>query len=65
MGLATRPFNNVAVWCERQLFGLSNLSAASYVLSAHPDKKNDPIAPCSPSGLIGQAGFTAGRLCHQ
>ncbi|MFG2878753.1 tyrosine recombinase XerC [Streptomyces sp. NPDC048337] len=28
-----------------QLFGLSNLSATRYVLSAHPDKRNDPIAP--------------------
>ncbi|WP_162624870.1 hypothetical protein [Streptomyces cadmiisoli] len=28
-----------------ELFGLSNLSATRYVLSAHPDKKNDPIAP--------------------
>ncbi|MEU6212770.1 hypothetical protein ABZ891_23050 [Streptomyces sp. NPDC047023] len=28
-----------------ELFGLSNLSATGYVLSAHPDKKNGPIAP--------------------
>lgn len=28
-----------------QLFGLSNLSATRHVLSAHPDKKNGPIAP--------------------
>ncbi|MFE6903601.1 tyrosine-type recombinase/integrase [Streptomyces sp. NPDC057717] len=28
-----------------ELFGLSNLSATRYVLSAHPDKKNGPIAP--------------------
>jgi integrase len=28
-----------------QLFGLSNLSATRYVLSAHPDKKKGPIAP--------------------
>ncbi|MFQ6148514.1 hypothetical protein ACLMNJ_36570 [Streptomyces seoulensis] len=28
-----------------EFFGLSNLSAIYYVLSAHPDKKNDPIAP--------------------
>lgn len=28
-----------------QLFGLSNLSATRYVLSAHPEKKIDPIAP--------------------
>lgn len=28
-----------------ELFSLSNLSATRYVLSAHPDKKNDPIAP--------------------
>ncbi|MFE5717869.1 site-specific integrase [Streptomyces erythrochromogenes] len=28
-----------------ELFGLSNLSATNYVLSAHPDKKNGPIAP--------------------
>jgi hypothetical protein len=27
------------------LFGLSNLSATRYVLSAHPDKNNGPIAP--------------------
>ncbi|MFB9523112.1 hypothetical protein [Streptomyces cremeus] len=27
------------------LFGLSNLSATRYVLSAHPDKRSDPIAP--------------------
>ncbi|MEU7158480.1 site-specific integrase [Streptomyces chrestomyceticus] len=28
-----------------QLFGLSNHSATRYVLAAHPDKKNGPIAP--------------------
>ncbi|MFF3556194.1 hypothetical protein ACFYXL_22635 [Streptomyces tsukubensis] len=28
-----------------ELFGLSSLSATRYVLSAHPDKKNGPIAP--------------------
>ncbi|MFI6006831.1 tyrosine recombinase XerC [Streptomyces sp. NPDC051366] len=28
-----------------ELFGLSNLSATRYVLSAHPDKRNGPIAP--------------------
>ncbi|SOE33506.1 hypothetical protein [Streptomyces sp. OK228] len=28
-----------------QLFGLYNLSATRHVLSAHPDKKNGPIAP--------------------
>lgn len=28
-----------------ELFGLSHLSATNYVLSAHPDKKNSPIAP--------------------
>ncbi|MGW2605607.1 hypothetical protein ACWC4A_14440 [Streptomyces mirabilis] len=28
-----------------QLVGLSNLSATRHVLSAHPDKKNGPIAP--------------------
>ncbi|MFF0795096.1 hypothetical protein [Streptomyces spiralis] len=28
-----------------ELFGLPNLSATRYVLSAHPDKKNGPIAP--------------------
>ncbi|MFE9635314.1 hypothetical protein [Streptomyces sp. NPDC006463] len=28
-----------------KLFGLSNLSATRYVLSAHPDKKNGSIAP--------------------
>lgn len=28
-----------------ELFGLSNLSATRYALSAHPDKKNGPIAP--------------------
>ncbi|WP_327342211.1 hypothetical protein [Streptomyces europaeiscabiei] len=27
------------------LFGLSNLSATRYVLSAHPEKKNGPVAP--------------------
>lgn len=28
-----------------RLFGLSNLSATRYVLTAHPDKRVDPIAP--------------------
>ncbi|MER8062688.1 MULTISPECIES: hypothetical protein [unclassified Streptomyces] len=28
-----------------EFFGLSNLSATRYVLSAHPDKKHDPITP--------------------
>lgn len=28
-----------------ELFGLSNLSATRYVLSAHPDKKHDSITP--------------------
>ncbi|MFI5831417.1 hypothetical protein ACIA6C_29880 [Streptomyces sp. NPDC051578] len=28
-----------------ELFGLSNLSATRYVLTAHPDKKSGPIAP--------------------
>ncbi|MCV2460684.1 hypothetical protein OEB94_15490 [Streptomyces sp. ICN988] len=28
-----------------ELFGLPNLSATRYVLSAHPDKKHDPITP--------------------
>lgn len=28
-----------------ELFGLSNLSATGYVLSAHPDKRSGPIAP--------------------
>ncbi|MFF3337027.1 hypothetical protein ACFYWX_47360 [Streptomyces sp. NPDC002888] len=28
-----------------RLFGLSNLSATLYVLTAHPDKRVDPIAP--------------------
>ncbi|MDJ0465876.1 hypothetical protein [Streptomyces sp. H27-C3] len=28
-----------------ELFGLSNLSATRYVLSAHPDRKPGPIAP--------------------
>ncbi|MGA5515428.1 hypothetical protein ACPMJQ_30075 [Streptomyces pseudogriseolus] len=28
-----------------QLFGLSNLSATRYVLSAHPDKQKGPVAP--------------------
>ncbi|UUU37812.1 hypothetical protein [Streptomyces sp. NBC_00162] len=28
-----------------ELFGLSNLAATRYVLSAHPEKKNGPIAP--------------------
>ncbi|MFF5306722.1 tyrosine recombinase XerC [Streptomyces sp. NPDC013161] len=28
-----------------ELFGLSNLTATRYVLSAHPDRRNDPIAP--------------------
>lgn len=28
-----------------KLFGPSNLSATRYVLAAHPDRKNGPIAP--------------------
>jgi hypothetical protein len=28
-----------------RLFGLSNLSATRYVLTAHPDKRIDPITP--------------------
>ncbi|CAL9677530.1 hypothetical protein SUDANB1_08207 [Streptomyces sp. enrichment culture] len=40
--MVSKPVNKTRLM---ELFGLSNLSATRYILSAHPDRKTGPIAP--------------------